>query len=787
MAKNRIVKFGLAELWALAIIGAGIFTLLSLISYNPNDVSYYLSPPNRPAHNLMGPAGAWIAFGLYFALGFASYTIPLFLTGWGIFRIKKLLFKKRTDIYIFALCLAITNICGLFTLLERAFTIQQNFKLISIGGLIGTIITDKLTVKYFGIIGASLIMGTITAIALIYLSEMRVVFASKWLFTKIIMWSKWIYTNIIKTGVTAFVLYAKELLQELHEKRKAGPEIRIPPTIKSTAAAKTNSTTPIQKQAPLIQTKQPEPFIKSPPVIKAPPTAVNTNISKPATQIVQPPKPTDKYILPPLDLLEAPHQGPVVESKDNLTQSAKILEDTFKEFGINVQVTGIQPGPVVTLYELILAPGTKIGKITVLSDDIALAMRVGSVRIIAPIPGKSAIGIEVPNVKPRFVFLKEVASTTEFQKPSIKIPMALGMDVAGSPLVADLSEMPHLLIAGTTGSGKTVCLNAIILSILVRKTPEEVKFLMVDPKMVELAAYKNLPHLLVPVIHDPKKASLGLAWVVREMERRYELLARAAVRNIEGYNNRPESKNPQIEIPPGDDGFLEVDYEKYPPPTLPYIVIVIDELADLMMVAPADIEIAIARLAQLSRAVGIHIILATQRPSVDVLTGVIKANFSTRISFQVASRVDSRTVLDTNGADSLLGKGDMLFMPPGTSKLIRAQCTLIKDLEINKVVDFITAQRKAQFTPAQKEGVFQKLQTMKESQDEEDPLFNECVDIILANQQASVSILQRKLKIGYNRAARIVDMMEARGILGPLEDGKREILINRTEIGIQEQ
>jgi S-DNA-T family DNA segregation ATPase FtsK/SpoIIIE len=783
MAKNRTVKFGLGELWALAIIGAGVFTFLSLISYSPNDVSYYLSPPNRPAHNIMGPAGAWIAFALYFAFGFASYTAPLFLVGWGVFRIRKLLFKKRTDIYVFALCLAITNICGLFTLLEQALKIQQNLKLISIGGILGTIITEKLTVRYFGAIGASLIMGAITAVSLIYLSEMRVIFASRWLISKITLWSKWLYKNIIKSGITAFILYAKELFHDLKEKRKTGPEIRMPTPLKPVPNIKTPQATPVQK--PVFGTKPTDPVIKTAPVLKPAVSAVNANTAKPAPQSTQIPKQTDKYNLPPLDLLEPPQQGHVVETKDNLTQNAKILEDTFKEFGIIVQVTGIQPGPVVTLYELVLAPGTKIGKITSLSDDIALAMRVGSIRIIAPIPGKSAIGIEVPNVKPRFVYLKEVASTTEFQKPSTKIPMALGMDVSGNPLIADLTEMPHLLIAGTTGSGKTVCLNSIILSILIRRTPDDVKFLMVDPKMVELAAYKNLPHLLVPVIHDPKKASLGLAWVVREMEKRYELFARAAVRNIEGYNTRADSKQPAPEIPEGEGGFLEIDYEKYPPSTLPYIVIVIDELADLMMVAPADIEIAIARLAQLSRAVGIHIILATQRPSVDVLTGVIKANFSTRISFQVASRVDSRTVLDTNGADSLLGKGDMLFMPPGTSKLIRAQCTLVRDIEINRVVDFITSQRKAQFSAAQKDGVFQKLQNMKEPEDE-DPLFNECVDIILANQQASVSILQRKLKIGYNRAARIVDMMEARGILGPLEDGKREILINRSEIGIQE-
>lgn len=760
MKRQREPKFNLTEIWGIVIIGIGIFILLSLISYSPNDISYYLNPPNRPVNNIMGVVGAWISFILYFSFGFGAYLSPALIIMWSFLKLKKLPFKKRPDIYIFALCLASANICGLLTLLEKTFNTGQNLKLISIGGIVGAVITERFAARYFGTLGAFLIMATVSTIALIYLTEMRFFVLIKWFANTIKATARWIYDNLIKTTALAVCAGIKTLMNKT-KKKKTGPIIIKSPEIKTPPSQPQQKIKSVILNKPIEQTEKTKPIEK--PV---PPVSLSQK---------------EKYVLPTVDILEPPPNITMRETKDNLTQNAKILEETFREFGITVQVTGIQPGPVVTMYELVLAPGTKIGKITALSDDIALAMRVANVRIIAPIPGKSAVGIEVPNIKPRFVYLKEVISTAEFQKPDIKIPLALGMDVAGNPLITDLTEMPHLLIAGTTGSGKTVCLNAIILSILMRLGPDQAKFLMVDPKMVEMSAYKNIPHLLVPVIHDPKKASLGLTWVVREMERRYELFARTGVRNIDGYNTRTESKKPAPEIPQAEEGFLEVDYENNPPPTLPYIVIVIDELADLMMVASADIEIAIGRLAQLSRAVGIHIILATQRPSVDVLTGVIKANFSTRISFQVASRVDSRTVLDAGGADMLLGKGDMLFMPPGSSKLVRAQCTLIRDIEITKVVDFIVAQKKAQFTSSQtKEGIFRKLEDLKGM--EEDHLFNEAVDVILVTQQASVSVLQRKLKIGYNRAARIVDMMEARGIVGPLEDGKREILVTENSV-----
>jgi S-DNA-T family DNA segregation ATPase FtsK/SpoIIIE len=396
------------------------------------------------------------------------------------------------------------------------------------------------------------------------------------------------------------------------------------------------------------------------------------------------------------------------------------------------------------------APGVKLNRIVTLSDDIALAMKAQSVRIIAPIPGKGRVGVEVPNSQSSFVYLKEVLASREFSDSESKLTLALGKDITGQPIIADLDQMPHLLIAGTTGSGKTVCVNSLILSLLFKTTPIELKFLMIDPKMVELAPFNGLPHLLCPVVTDAKKASNALNWVVNEMEERYRLLANAGARNIEAYNEKQEK--------------------------IPYIVVIIDEFADLMAIVRDQIESAITRLAQLSRAVGIHLILATQRPSVDVITGVIKANLPARISFKVASKVDSRTVLDMNGADKLLGKGDMLFLRPGESKLIRIQGTLISDKEIEKVVNF----SKSQGEPEYDDGIIKEQERSVISSGQKDELFDEAVRIVMESNQASVSILQRRLRLGYTRAARIIDMMEQDGLVGHFEGSKpRKILVDR--------
>ena len=459
------------------------------------------------------------------------------------------------------------------------------------------------------------------------------------------------------------------------------------------------------------------------------------------------------YNLPSLDLLTSPPPESERILYGDLESSARILEDTLQDFGIEAKVVNISKGPVITRYELQPAPGVKVNKITALSDDIALTMKATTVRIVAPIPGKSAVGIEVPNQSMSLVYIKEVLESSEYQKKAqfSKLAIALGKDISGKAVVAELGDMPHLLIAGTTGSGKTVCVNSLIMSMIYNATPDELKFIMVDPKMVELAIYNGLPHLLCPVVTDAKKAQGALSWAVNEMEQRYKILAKATARNIDAFNKKSDEK-------------------------LPYIVIIIDELADIMLVSQQDVENAITRLAQLSRAVGIHIILATQRPSVDVVTGVIKANFPARISFKVASKVDSRTVLDMNGADKLLGKGDMLFLQPGREKPIRVQGTLLTDSEIEKVVSMVKQQREPfyddEILEQQKKGVSGRAGFDK------DEFFDEAVKMVLETGQASVSMLQRRLRLGYTRAARLIDAMEEEGVVGSFRGSKpREILI----------
>ena len=425
------------------------------------------------------------------------------------------------------------------------------------------------------------------------------------------------------------------------------------------------------------------------------------------------------YQLPPLDLLQYPDTTvKPTESKEELMANARLMQQTFAQFDIEVSLGDITKGPTITRYEFHPAPGVKLEKISALNNNIAAAVKAERVHILAPVPGKSSVGIEVPNPVTTKVIVRDMFESEEWRNSKAKIPIALGKDVYGHPIVADLSEMPHLLIAGSTGSGKSVCINAIITSLLYRFSPDQLRFVMIDPKVVELQHYNTLPHLVVPVVTDPKKVILALRWVVNEMEKRYQIFARVGVRNIGSFNSRQKDKplpQPELELPlkskkekvePGAEGFaVEVDEEIVVPreddivipEKLSYIVVIIDELADLMLVAPADVEMAIARITQMARAAGIHCIVATQRPSVDVITGVIKANITARIAFQCASRVDSRTILDAMGADKLLGKGDMLYLPPGSAKLIRAQGALITDQEINSIVEFIAKQGKPSY------------------------------------------------------------------------------------------
>jgi len=500
-------------------------------------------------------------------------------------------------------------------------------------------------------------------------------------------------------------------------------------------------------------------------------------------------KPDGDFQLPPFTLLSEPPQKDTRVKRDHLITNSRILEKKLADFGVEGRVVEVLPGPVITMYELEPASGVKINRITSLTDDRALALMAPSIRILAPIPGKSVIGIEIPNLKREPVFLKDVLDNDAFTESSLRLPIALGVDFVGAPVIADLARMPHLLIAGTTGSGKSVALNAMICSILFKAPPQDIKFLMVDPKRLELSSYEGIPHLMHPVVVDPKKASQVLRWTVEEMERRYQIISQMGVKSIDAYNEmlvtrgktRKAAREPKPEPRPDADteeAAIESD-APFEHVQLPYIVVVIDELADLMMVAPRDVEESLTRLAQMARAAGIHLILATQRPSVDVITGLIKANFPTRISFKVSSKIDSRTIIDQPGAEQLLGAGDMLFIPPGSSKLTRIHGAYLSDTEISRIVDFIKMQAQPTYDASIEKFELESSQT-RSDEDGYDEKYDEAVALVGELGQASISLVQRYMKIGYNRAARMIEQMEREGVVGPSDGAKpRKVLIRK--------
>lgn len=711
----------LNEIKATVLIALGILILASLVSFTPDDLGFYTSHPNVPAQNLIRGFGAYLAGFLLFIIGWSSWFLPLVILLYSIrlFKQQDIDFRFVRIFGLIILILATSSILAM-----NAFGINPGAQF-SHGGLSGYIIS-LLVVTYFGKLGAYIIFLTLAALSLALVFDILV----SSFFVKFI---QSINSLIIKplfrfrTKSAIFTLKKKPLL-----KPKAESQIQL-------------VTSQIK---PRIQIEKPQ---KQPMAAKIELPA--KKVVTPVVNAIKSERKFREYQLPSLDLLDSPPPFTERKIKDDLTGSARILEDTLADFGISVKVTDIERGPVITRYELEPAPGVKLNRIVSLSDDIALAMKAQSTRIVAPIPGKGRVGVEIPNIQSSLVYLKEVLSTRQFQNSPSLLTLALGKDITGKPVVSNLEQMPHLLIAGTTGSGKTVCVNCLILSILFRAAPDQVKFLMIDPKMVELTPFNNLPHLLCPVVTEAKKAAIALAWVVNEMEERYQLFARAGKRNIEVYNQSEER--------------------------IPYIVVIIDELADLMVVAQDEVEGAITRLAQLSRAVGIHLILVTQRPSVDVVTGVIKANFPARISFKVSSKVDSRTVLDTNGADKLLGRGDMLFLKPGESRLTRAQGSLVSDKAIEQVVKFIKSQMPS---PIYDQRILAEQQRATSISSQRDEFYDQCVRLVMETGQASVSILQRRMRLGYTRAARIIDTMEQEGLIGPFEGSKpRRILVDREE------
>jgi S-DNA-T family DNA segregation ATPase FtsK/SpoIIIE len=493
------------------------------------------------------------------------------------------------------------------------------------------------------------------------------------------------------------------------------------------------------------------------------------------------------YELPPVTLLDQIElENRRATDPNELKQIQGVLIDTLKQFNIEVSPGDITRGPTITRYEVYPARGVRVDKISSLERDLARATRAERINILAPIPGKDTVGIEIANTKKVKVTLREILESEEWTRTPMRIPIVLGKDVYGKIVLGDLAQMPHCLVAGTTGSGKSVCINAIIASILFRFKPDDLRFVMIDPKVVEMQMYNALPHLIMPVVTDPKKVLLALRWVIQRMEERYRIFAQSGVRNISAFNGRPKSRSEKVFEHSGrsmetDDTLSGGgrDDELVIPEKLPHIVVIIDELADLMQTAPADVENAIARITQMARAAGIHMIVATQTPRADIITGVIKANIPTRIAFQVASSLDSRVVLDENGAERLLGQGDMFYRPPGTSRLVRSQGVLVTDEEIRELVEFVSAQGAPTFDPVVQTQLEAPASAEDDVSDEDAELVNKCLEIIRQEKRASTSMLQRRLRLGYTRAARIVDILEQRGILGPGDGARpRQILVN---------
>jgi S-DNA-T family DNA segregation ATPase FtsK/SpoIIIE len=710
----------LNEVKGVILVAVGLMVLASLIRFDRADLIFFTSNPNFPPKNLLGVFGAYLAGVLVFLLGnISSFIIPFLVISLGVkyFRQDKPYLSIPRIMGMFVLLLSLSSLIGMFNLDNDPLRFHT-------AGFLGSL-TSNFVTAYFSRLGGFIIFLTFIILSLALVTEILI----SSLFLNTVEKSKSFFSGFFSfpnKQKATLVKVKQSLLNKnsfAQKKTEAGqPGLAVKPKIFMPEAAK-----------PKIQ-------IKSRPLsdeIKVKPKELKIG----------------DYHLPSVDLLDEAPVPDTRQMKEDLESSARILEDTLADFGIAAKVTDIIRGPVITRYELEPAPGVKINRIEALSDDIALAIKAQSVRIIAPIPGKGRVGVEVPNLHSALVCIKDLLVSAEYHKQKSSLALGLGKDITGRAVFSDLGDMPHLLIAGTTGSGKTVCVNTCILSLLFRGSPNELKFLMIDPKMVELMPFNGLPHLLCPVVTDAKKAAVALNWVVGQMEERYQLLAKAGVRNIEAYNDKQQQDK------------------------IPYIVVIVDEFADLMTVARDQIENAITRLAQLSRAVGIHLILATQRPSVDVITGVIKANLPARISFKVASKVDSRTVLDMNGAETLLGKGDMLFLQPGKEDLIRIQGALVKDAEIERVVAFI----KEQGEPAYDDRILKEQQKSNLANGgEKDELYDEAVRVIMESNQASVSILQRRMRLGYTRAARIIDIMESEGLVGPYEGSKpRRILVDR--------
>ncbi|KPJ76416.1 MAG: cell division protein FtsK [Deltaproteobacteria bacterium SG8_13] len=695
-----------------------VFTLISLVSYSPMDPSVNNAKAAGEIRNFFGMLGAHIAGLLIGMFGLGAFWIPLILLLLSIHILGGYPQKALAATIAGGLLLVITTGCLLALRQPQYGLLGTRF---SSGGMIGIPITNFLT-NLANPTGALIILVLIWLIGFIMATGFSLIAFSR---------RSWKVVLVVGERLKTFYLKHRERMQK---------------------ARKRSQMTRQQSDTPKAPVKIKAAGIKAP--VKVTP--------RPKQEVFEFMRSRDGFQLPSVSFLEDPEIRSTAADDENLRMQSKLLEKKLEDFGVRGQVVAVSPGPVVTTFEYEPAAGIKINKVVNLSDDLALALRAASIRIVAPIPGKAVIGIEVPNAVREMVRFKEIVISTAFEKSKSYLTICLGKDIIGHPVVAELNRMPHLLIAGATGSGKSVALNTMICSLLYKADPDHVKMIMIDPKRIELTSYDGIPHLITPVVTNVKKATNALYWAVKEMERRYELLSENSTRNIAQYNRKVSEK--------------KTDKDGEPLQPLPFIVVVIDELADLMMVSSRDVEVALTRLAQMARAAGIHLIIATQRPSVDVLTGIIKANFPTRLSFQVSSKTDSRTIIDANGAENLLGSGDMLFVPPGAAKLQRIHGAYISESELARITAFLKQQKKPEYDEQVTAAVA--VDSEASSAEEHDEKYDEAVALVAKNRQASISMIQRHLRIGYNRAARIIETMEKEGVVGPADGVKpREVLV----------
>lgn len=802
--------------WVTASLCAlvGILLGVAFIDYRPEQVSFNTTQVMQ--HNAVGLVGAHVTFYLLSWLGVSAWLVPGFLawlTYVSLRNVRQLAAARGVAI---VLCLLTGS-----SLAAMVGGFAGNYFPHDLGGLLGRWIYTDFLAELMGGFGSALLLGLVYTLSLIFVLTSDIAGEFDRLLLALRAW--WARRKELRRQekqLQAELRAAKEKQKIDAAKTMASAPAPLPakkleiardpnrPASRS-PFAKPIDPTPAAVAAPAAVAPEPAPppeprvvraavaarpieaLTGTPPAAAGGPVAiVKPEETKKAKSSAIPVSEAD-YQFPPLSLLK---DQVVASGEDSDTEHLRNMEDLVRilgEFGVTVTPGEIHVGPVITCYEVAPAPGVRVEKIANLDKNIALGMRAQSVRILAPIPGKAAVGVEIPNRHPTPVGMREILESEDWVSAKAEIPIALGKDVSGKPLISDLAKMPHLLIAGATGSGKSVCINSIIASIVYRKSPKDLRLLMVDPKVVELKVFNTLPHMLIPVVTEPKKVPSALKWLLGEMEMRYQIFAKVGVRNIIGFNTRKKA-GADVIAPDSQPGLAGIDPASTPddeplPERLPYIVAIIDELADLMMVAPAEIETSIARLAQLARAAGIHLIIATQRPSVNVITGVIKANLPSRIAFQVASQVDSRTILDGKGADMLIGRGDMLFSPPGSSRLVRAQGAFVSDEEVADFVEYLKRNGPPKYAENVQNQIEDDAAANSDNDEEEiggddqddEKLYKKAIAVLRATKRASTSTLQRRLRIGYNRAARIVDLMEERGIVGP-ENGSspRDILVD---------